>query len=771
MLARTDSRARALVLLLLVSRRGDGDRRAPGVVAGRWSATGWPPWRCTSSPSTRAPGRARRDHGRQRRAPGHLGRAAVGLRHAADRSTDPEQAAARCSRSILRSTREVLRERLIERRPVGRGSRGGSSRADAERIRELDIRGHRHAAGDEARLPGRRGRDRDDHGRAGHRLRRHDEGERRVGYGVEQGENGLLGRRAGQRDAPRRTSIGRRIADSVSLLSEPIDGADLRLTIDAGVQHLLEQAIWDDVSAEQRAGRHRPDHERGDRRHPGAWPASRPTTPTEFATTDGELFSNPAISRQYEPGSVMKAFTDRRRARRRARSRTDRHVRRRQQPPASRASASRTPTASTIPYGHGAITAGDVLALSNNVGAAKIGLELGGAGAVRGIPALRVRAADRDRARRRGDRAWSGTRRPNASGDLTTAQNAFGQGLSLTAVQLVAGYAAFANGGHARHAARRRRLDRSGRHDHAAEQPPAERIIRAGDGRHDARAAHQRHRRRHRQGRADPRLHGRRQDGHGPDRRPGPGDERRTARTVERWQYINGWVDSSFVGILPAGDTKLVTLILIHRPVPWDRRMPERPENVFARPHAPGARLPRHPPGPPARTGRAARDAARLARSPQRGPRASDHPTRRPAGRHRRPPHRPDRRHRVSRGAAVDSRRVTPGTLFVALPRRARRRAPLRRRCGRGRCGRGARRARGRPPAGRRRAPWCRPRPADRPPGARGLVASAPRGAGGRHHRLDGQDDRQGDHRRRPRRARSARFATRATSTPRAGCR
>jgi cell division protein FtsI (penicillin-binding protein 3) len=53
--------------------------------------------------------------------------------------------------------------------------------------------------------------------------------------------------------------------------------------------------------------------------------------------------------------------------------------------------------------------------------------------------------------------------------------------------------------------------------------------------------------------------------------------------TVTRWRYIDGWVDSSFVGILPAGDRKLVTLILIHRPVPWDRRMPDRPENVYAR--------------------------------------------------------------------------------------------------------------------------------------------------------------------------------------------
>ena len=52
----------------------------------------------------------------------------------------------------------------------------------------------------------------------------------------------------------------------------------------------------------------------------------------------------------------------------------------------------------------------------------------------------------------------------NASGDLTAAQNAFGQGLSLTAVQLAAGYASFANGGAAGDPARGRRLDRSGRH-------------------------------------------------------------------------------------------------------------------------------------------------------------------------------------------------------------------------------------------------------------------------------------------------------------------
>ena len=45
-----------------------------------------------------------------------------------------------------------------------------------------------------------------------------------------------------------------------------------------------------------------------------------------------------------------------------------------------------------------------------------------------------------------------------------------------------------------------------------------------------------------------------------------------------------GWIDSSFVGILPAGDTKLVTIVLLHRPATWGLyQMAERPETVYAR--------------------------------------------------------------------------------------------------------------------------------------------------------------------------------------------
>ena len=171
---------------------------------------------------------------------------------------------------------------------------------------------------------------------------------------------------------------------------------------------------------------------------------------------------NPAVARQYEPGSVMKAFTV-----------------------AAALDAGAITTTDTVvddnnlqignvrihnadradhPYGHGPITAGDVLALSNNVGAAKIGLTLGGDRAVRGLPPVRVRRADRHRPCRRGQRRGlaSGRRqrirgpdrrperlRPGPQPDRRPA----GRRLRLVRQRRAAG-----------DAARRRGLDRSRRH-------------------------------------------------------------------------------------------------------------------------------------------------------------------------------------------------------------------------------------------------------------------------------------------------------------------
>jgi cell division protein FtsI/penicillin-binding protein 2 len=395
-------------------------------------------------------------------------------------------------------------------------------------------------------------------------------------FGVEQRENGLLAGNPGRVTAEADV-IGRRIADSATLLTEPVDGADLRLTIDAGVQHLLEETIWEAYRNNNAQGATGliMNAETGAILGMASFPSY---DANQFATTDGELFSNPAISRQYEPGSVMKAFTIAAALDAGAITTEDtfdddnnlrlRNVRIQNADRADR------------PYGHGPITASDVLALSNNVGAAKIGLELGslelyeafrrfGFGSPTGIELAGEEAG----------LVWHPDR---ASGELTTAQNAFGQGLSLTAVQLAAGYAAFANGGtlvtpHVIEGW----TDPDGSY-HETQQPPGERIMRAET--------------------ADTMIDllvnaidegiakGARIPGYtvagktGTAQIAGPVEVKTDdGETVTRWRYIDGWVDSSFVGILPAGDIELVTLVLIHRPVPWDRRMPDRPEQVYSR--------------------------------------------------------------------------------------------------------------------------------------------------------------------------------------------
>lgn len=397
-------------------------------------------------------------------------------------------------------------------------------------------------------------------------------------YGVEQAEDATLAGTAGKVSA-QEDVIGRRIADSVTLLQEPVDGRNLRLTIDAGVQHLLEEKIQETFRTNRAAGATGliMDAETGAILAMASYPSY---DANQFATTEGERFANPAVSRQYEPGSVMKAFTI-----------------------AAALDAGAITTSTTVeddnnlrignvrvqnadryehPYGHGKITAGDVLKLSNNVGAAKIGLKLG-------------RTALYDAFRRFGFGSPTGVELsyeasgviwdpdgPNASGDLTAAQNSFGQGLSLTAVQLAAGYASFANGGElvTPHVVAGW-TDPDGTY-HSAEQPPRERVMRPETaatmvelltGAIDEGIAN----------RAS--IPGYTVAGKtGTAQIAGPVKVKNDAgEIVEQWQYIDGWVDSSFVGILPAGDTKLVTLILINRPAgAGGRHMPERPEWVFA---------------------------------------------------------------------------------------------------------------------------------------------------------------------------------------------
>ena len=165
---------------------------------------------------------------------------------------------------------------------------------------------------------------------------------------------------------------GRQIGDSVREIKPPVNGANLTLTIDAGLQHILEARMWDTFQK---------NHAKGAVGlvmdvHTGAILALA-TFPSydanAYAATDASLYTNPAVSRQYEPGSVMKAFTiaaalDAGRDHDQHDTVVDDNN--------LRIGEVRIQNADrySFPYGHGAITAADVLKLSNNIGAAKIGL-------------------------------------------------------------------------------------------------------------------------------------------------------------------------------------------------------------------------------------------------------------------------------------------------------------------------------------------------------------------------------------------------------------
>ncbi|HEX5397341.1 MAG TPA: penicillin-binding protein 2 [Candidatus Limnocylindria bacterium] len=404
--------------------------------------------------------------------------------------------------------------------------------------------------------------------------------------GLEYAEDALLAGQAGSVTAEEDVS-GRRIADSVFQLKDSVNGADVQLTIDAGLQHLLEARLWETYQR---------NHAKGVTGivmdvHTGAIKAMAnfPSfNANDYATTDPSLFTNPAVSRQYEPGSVMKAFTISAALDAGAITTSDTFL----DDNDLRIADVRIQNADRYqhPYGHGEITAGQVLKLSNNVGAAKIGLTLGGQklydafkrfgfGAPTGIEIAGEASGV----------VWDPAG-PRGSGNLTTAQNSFGQGLSVTAVQLAAGYAAIANGGTlvTPHVVAGW-TDAQGVH-HDAKTSAGERIMRE-ETAHTVLGL----------------LIGAVDDGvanlaqvpgysiagkTGTAEVAGPvktqvrdgvdANGKAKYKTVTRYEYIHNWIDSSFIGIMPASDPQLVTLILIHRPDTWGRYIiAERPDQVF----------------------------------------------------------------------------------------------------------------------------------------------------------------------------------------------
>jgi cell division protein FtsI/penicillin-binding protein 2 len=405
-------------------------------------------------------------------------------------------------------------------------------------------------------------------------------------YGVEGAEDlrlaGTPGSVVAQEDV-----AGRLIAGSVHELSAPVNGADLTLTLDAGLQHILEEQMLDTFTRNRAVGVTGLVMDV----HSGAILAlaSVPTfDANQYPSMDPALFSSPAVSRQYEPGSVMKAMTVAAALDAGAITPGDLFLddNNLQVYDATIHNADRQ----WYPSGHGLITPAEVLALSNNVGAATIGLTLGGQGLYDAF--VRYGFGQPTGVDLAGE-ATGVVLHPDAedaSKELTTAQNAFGQGITVTVVQMAAAYAALANGGQlvtphvvagwtgADGMFQPRDLPEPRQ---IMEPETADTVLQMLVGAIDNGIAN---------GAAVPgySIAGKT----GTAQVAGPVTVRvRTGwdaagnpiyQETTRQEYIEGWVDSSFIGIAPASDPRFVMMILIHRPVVGSGGIGERPEVAFS---------------------------------------------------------------------------------------------------------------------------------------------------------------------------------------------
>ena len=404
-------------------------------------------------------------------------------------------------------------------------------------------------------------------------------------YGIEAALEEILAGAPGSVVAQEDVS-GRRIAGSVYQLEPSVDGASLQLTLDAGLQHLLEEEMWDTYSKDRAKGISGlvMDVRTGAILAMATFPSYDANA---YGSTDQALFNNPAVTRQYEPGSVMKPFT--------VAAALDAGV---ITPETVFVDDNHLEVSDRViqnadrrwhPHGHGPLTAAEILALSNNVGAAKIGLTLGGARLYDAL--LRYGFASPTGIEMAGEAAGLVYSPSEAYGDLTTAQNAFGQGLLVTVVQLARGYAAIANGGLLVTPHVLAGWTTPDGQAHQPDLPQPVRVMRAETaatvlemltGAVDAGIA---------KGAA---VKGYSIAGKtGTAQVAGPvrvrvkvgtdGSGRAVYETQTRTQYVEGWVDSSFIGIAPATNPRLVVLIVIHRPRTWSQfQMSKQPQAAFA---------------------------------------------------------------------------------------------------------------------------------------------------------------------------------------------
>lgn len=252
--------------------------------------------------------------------------------------------------------------------------------------------------------------------------------------GLEAGDDDLLGGANGERQVVL-DGLGNEIERDT--LSGAEQGEDLRLTIDAGIQARTEEVLAGVAQTYQpkRATAIVMDPRNAEILAMADWPSFDPSDP---ASASPEALRSMATGFTYEPGSTFKAFT------------------------VAGALSERLVTPSTVFYlpieiqvadrsisdaedrGVESLTVAQILAQSSNVGAVKVGLELGTERFDRWV-------------RRFGFGDPTGIAFPGEERGIVPALSEYsgstignlpiGQGLSVTPIQMAAGYAAIANGG------------------------------------------------------------------------------------------------------------------------------------------------------------------------------------------------------------------------------------------------------------------------------------------------------------------------------------
>lgn len=283
---------------------------------------------------------------------------------------------------------------------------------------------------------------------------------------------GLTGLEAGQEEILSGTDGERRIVKDalgdplrLETLSEASDGRDLQLTLDASIQAQTERVLAGIGSAYQPRGATAivMDPQSSEVLAMANWP---PVDPDELENATPEDLQNRATGFTYEPGSTYKAFTV-------SAALQDRLV----TPdtafdlPSTLQVADRE-IEESHPRGPATLTVSDILAQSSNVGAVTIGLQIGSERYSRWIS-------------RFGFGSPTGSRFPGEEHGLVPALEEYsgstmgnlplGQGLSVTPIQMAAGYAAIANGGVLR---RPRLIERVG--GEPVPGPRGKRVLRSG---------------------------------------------------------------------------------------------------------------------------------------------------------------------------------------------------------------------------------------------------------------------------------------------------